>query len=316
MKDPKASLELVKIRDDLVFSVETLKDWVPDVETAFFVGKLYKLNAYEMGTLLYTLFDSNDVVAALTGEGGIHSEELQDYILELGYEFLINAGKITFDTKVAHAEVLPEVWASLELTIAKSIEEVGEELVGVVDALPGKKGQMLFKTLATLNAKRPTIGAHKAQVHHAPQRDNLLIFDVSGSMSEATVETMVKDVVALGYMANAWLAVVSDTCTYWGPGEYNTDVVLAAAEYSGTHYETLAELMQRDWGVVVCIADYDSAAIAKGAIAKCRGHIQQVLDISLVTRPTFLSEVVGQLADEVRPLLVAQHSLTRGYGAW
>jgi hypothetical protein len=30
-----------------------------------------------------------------------------------------------------------------------------------------------------------------------------------------------------------------------------------------------------------------------------------VLDVSLVGRPTFLAECVGQLADEVRPILTA-----------
>ena len=64
--------------------------------------------------------------------------------------------------------------------------------------------------------------------------------------------------------------------------------------------------------MVITIADYDSAAAAKTAIAKCTGHIQQLLDISLVGRPTYLGEVVGQLADEIKPLLVAQGNLTYG----
>ena len=62
--------------------------------------------------------------------------------------------------------------------------------------------------------------------------------------------------------------------------------------------------------MVVCFADYDSSWSSKEAIAQCTGHIDLVLDISLVSRPTYLAEVVGQLADEVRPLLVAAHDLT------
>mgnify|MGYP003694702699 CR=1 FL=1 len=62
---------------------------------------------------------------------------------------------------------------------------------------------------------------------------------------------------------------------------YTVDGVLAEAEYGGTHYETLSKLLDKDWGVVVCIADYDSSLRAKEAIARCRGHIELVLDISL-----------------------------------
>jgi hypothetical protein len=124
-------------------------------------------------------------------------------------------------------------------------------------------------------------------------------------MTSGTVETIIEDVVALSYSADAWLAIVSSSCTYWKPGEYDVQVVLDEAEYMGTHYETLSELLDMDWGVVVTIADYDSSREAMAAIAQCQGHIETVLDISLVRRPTFLSEVVGQLAQETKPLLVA-----------
>ena len=57
---------------------------------------------------------------------------------------------------------------------------------------------------------------------------------------------------------------------------------------------------------MVTIADYDSAMSSYDAIKKtATGKVGTVLDISLVNRPTFLAECVGQLADEVRPLLVA-----------
>ena len=80
--------------------------------------------------------------------------------------------------------------------------------------------------------------------------------------------------------------------------------VLAKAEYWGTHYEQLVPLFEKDWGTVVTIADYDSAPYAKQALSGCVGKVGTVLDISLVNRPTFLAECVGQLADEVKPLLV------------
>ena len=308
------STQLVEVKPGIKFSLATLKKGLPSIETALFFAKLYKLDAVEVSHLLSALFGQHNVVRALTSEGGLHSSELQDYVLELGYEYLLESGEISFGANTAHGEVLPEVWKDLEVTIAASIQEVADKLKDVVGALPGKQGEMVFKSLQMVNAKRPIIGDYKARIHHAPQRENLVILDVSGSMSETTVQTIIEDVVALSYMANAHLAIVSDTSTHWGPGEYSVDAVLKVAEYSGTHYETLAGLLEQDWGVVVTIADYDSSYAAAEAIKECGGHVQQLLDISLVGRPTYLSEVVGQLADEIKPLLVAQGNMTYGYG--
>jgi hypothetical protein len=73
----------------------------------------------------------------------------------------------------------------------------------------------------------------------------------------------------------------------------------------GTHYETLTPLMKRDWGTVITIADYDSSQSAKNHLRdNAFGRIGQVLDLSLVNRPTYLAECVGQFADKVTPLLV------------
>ena len=124
-------------------------------------------------------------------------------------------------------------------------------------------------------------------------------------MSETTVRAIVEDVVALGYKANAHLAIVSETATVWEPGNYGVQDVLKVAEYGGTYYEKLAPLFNKDWGTVITIADYDSSQDAYRYIgANCKGRIGQVLDLSLVNRPTYLAEVVGQLAHSVEPLLV------------
>ena len=304
------SLALIEIKPGLKFSEASLKMILPDVETTLFFAKLYELEPHQLARLLQLVHGTSDVVLALTAEGGEHSTELQDYIVELGYDWLISDGDVTFGTTPPKGEVLPELWASLQVDVAKSIKEVAEKLVDVVGQLPGKEGEMVFKSLMTVNAKRPILGDYRARVHHAPKRPNLVIFDVSGSMTEKTVRTIIEDVVAMSYMADAHLAIVSNTTTHWEPGGYTVDGVLAEAEYGGTHYETLANLLDRDWGVVVCVADYDSSWSAKDAISRCTGQIELVLDISLVTCPTYLSEVVGQLAAEVRPLLVAQHDLT------
>jgi hypothetical protein len=183
----------------------------------------------------------------------------------------------------------------------------------VVGVMPGKAGEMVFESLRTMNARRPVLGDYKARVNHPRHRPNLVILDVSGSVTAETIKVLVGDVVALSWKADASLAIVSNTTTVWEPGEFSEEEVLRAAEYGGTHYETLAGLFDRDWGVVVTIADYDSSASAKTAIAQCRGNIEQVLDISLVSKPTYLAEVVGQLATDVRPLLIASKSVDFTY---
>lgn len=297
-------LQLFTVKPGMKFPVTVLKQLLPTSELALWFGKLYKLDARQLGGLLSVVSD-DDVVSALTKDTGIHSHELQDYVVELGYEWTLESGAVSFEDVPEPAGFLPELWESAQVTIAESIQEVADKIKDVVGAMPGKQGEMVFRSLMTVNAKRPVLGDYKAHIHHGPQLPNLIVFDVSGSMSEHTVETIVADVVNLAYMANAHLAVVSDTATHWGPGEFSVDTVLNVAEYSGTHYEQLAPLFEEDWGVVVTIADYDSSYGAKPAIAAASGSIEQVLDISLVDCPTFLAECVGQLAKEVRPLLVA-----------
>ena len=165
---------------------------------------------------------------------------------------------------------------------------------------------MLFASMAKINRLRPTVGVYGAHIRHAPVPEVLVVLDVSGSMTEETIEAIIGDVVAMSYNANASLAVVSNSAFLWAPGGYSVKAVLAKAEYGGTHYEQLKPLFDQSWGTVITIADYDSSPSAMKTLANCKGHIGQVLDISLVSRTTFLAECVGQLADEVRPLMLAQ----------
>jgi len=296
---------LMEIKPGVVFQRTRLKEMIPDIDTLLFVAQLYKLDEYQRSELVRTVLGHSDVVTALLAEGGEHSSELQDYFLELGYEQLIERGLIDLADIPPKGEILPQVWESLEIQIASSIQEVIDAVGDAVQSMPGKVGQMVFQSLMTVNAKRPVMGDYRAHIKHPPRPDNLVVFDVSGSMGDRTVGLVVNEVVALGYMANAHLAIVSDTPTHWNPGEYSVATVLAEAEYAGTHYETLAPLFERDWGVVVTIADYDSSPAAKAAFKLVTGSVEQVLDISLVSRPTYLSEVIGQIAKDVRPLLVA-----------
>jgi hypothetical protein len=311
--DLASSLDLVEIKPGVKFSVATLRDLLPDAETVLFFGKVYELDYKQLSNVMHLVLTSDLAKELFRGD---HSTDLQGYLLD-GWQDdygdwhdpiipLAKRGQVTLKPEVPTGEILPEVWKSLQVEVAKSIKDVASRLQSVVGLLPGKQGKMVFGSMLKLNAKRPTLGDYKARIHHAPVKENLLILDVSGSMTSDTVQKIVDDVVALSYMANASMAIVSNTCTYWEPGAYDTASVLDAAEYSGTHYETLADLLDRDWGNVITVADYDSSYSAKQHLAGCSGHIDTVLDISLVNKPTFLAECVGQRADRVQPLLIGR----------
>lgn len=313
------ALTLVTIKPGVQFGKAMLKELLPDIETTLFFAKVYDLDAQQLASLLLVVHNT-PLTEALFGGDGEHSHELQDYLLD-GYvdeyghwhDPIIgpaDAGQIELSPVVPAGEILPAVWKDLEVEVASSIKEVAAALQSTVGLLPGKQGSMVFGAMRKINAKRPTIGDYRAKITHAPQKQNLLILDVSGSMSEETVRAIVEDVVALSYMANAHFATVSNQTHYWEPGTYDVDAVLASAAYGGTHYETLDDLIDQDWGVVITIADYDSSPSAKRHLAKCTGHIDQVVDVSLVSQPTFLAECVGQRADKVRPMLIAEHALT------
>lgn len=321
-------LDLVEIKPGVQFSKAVLQDLLPDVETTLFFGKVYELDAQQLGDLLHTVHRST-LTSALFAEGACHSNDLQDYLVGHtehdpacfiheedwhcscggtwvpGIAGQVGDGDVTFDPDVPHGEILPQMWEQLEVVVADSIKVVASKLESVVSLLPGKQGSMVFSSMLKLNKQRPTIGDYRANIQHARQKKNLVILDVSGSMTSSTIHAIIEDVVALSYSADADMAVVSDTTTYWTAGSYGVDDVLRACQFSGTHYETLAPLFDRDWGTVITVADYDSSRSAKEHLARvCVGRIDEVLDISLVGQPTYLAECVGQLADSVRPILI------------
>jgi hypothetical protein len=294
------------------FPTKFLQSALPDVETVLFFAKVYDLDASDVSLVLHKCVPSQ-TVDALTAQAGDHSLSLQDYLVE---EFWDGCDWVYPDLEFMQAlpgtkadvtaEVLPEVWKNLELTIAKSIAEVASTIAGTIEHMPGRTGEMIFRTLAKMNARRPTLGSYEAGFQHQQVKRVLVVFDVSGSVSEPTVRTIVDDVVGLAYEANAALAIVSNSCTWYQAGAFSTDQVLGDAEYMGTHYEQLVPLFDgQDWDAVVSIADYDSSPAAKTALSRCSGKIGQLFDVSLVNRSTYLAECLAPLADEVRPLLIA-----------
>ena len=93
-------------------------------------------------------------------------------------------GTIYLDQQIRFQKpVSPGDTITAEVEVAESIAKVANTLASTLDRLPSKEGQMLFKSMATLNHKRGTIGVHKASIVHQAVPDVLVIHDVSGSMT-------------------------------------------------------------------------------------------------------------------------------------
>ncbi|AYD86158.1 hypothetical protein SEA_BURRO_15 [Microbacterium phage Burro] len=293
-----------------------LKKLLPDVETALFFAKAVKMPWLKTDELIRGLFKSTVLNELRNGQ---HSTELQGYLVEVAppeVQHIVKA--VDYVPAVPHAEILPQMWDAIELTVAGSIAEVVGKLSGVLDSLPGTQGEMTFGHLMQMNRRRPTIGDYKARITHQHGGKNLVVLDDSGSMSEPTIRAIAGDCVALAMKANAGFAMVSNTARYWDPGTFGVDDILGAAQYGGTHYETLAPLFDKNnWDVVVSIADYDSSRSAQQWVREnSSGTIEKLLDLSLVNRPTFLAEVLGQLSKSVEPLLVGNSEYVLGSDRW
>lgn len=302
-------LTLFELSPGKLIAVSALRRLLPDIETTLFFAKVYHLDAYKLGELLSLLW-STTLVQVLTA--GTHSTELQDYLVDVAPDDVY--AEAVWETPdpddAPDGELLPLLWEDAMVTVAKSITEVADKLVGTLHLLPSKEGSMVFQSMRVMNRNRPVIGDYRATIKHQQVPDVAVVLDVSGSMSQSTIEAIIEDVVALSWKANAHLITVSNTARHWDPGTYTVADVLSKAEYGGTHYETLAPLFNRDWGTVITIADYDSSFSAKRWIGdNCTGRISSLFDISLVNQPTYLGECLGQLAAEVRPLLIAKQSL-------
>lgn len=311
-RDLRESTELFEVKQGMLASIASLKQLLPDVETALFFAKVYQLDYVKLSSLLVKLFPKLDVVQALLGEGSSHSSDLQDYIVSTVPDDIIavyGEGHYDDDNPPPDTDLLVAAFESITVEVADSIAKVAEKIGHVLSTMSSKYGSMTFQHMLKLNRQRNSIGTYEPLIKHEQVPDRLVIFDVSGSVSEYTVRRLVDEVVGFAYAINATLAIVSNNTYVWEPGTFTSKDVLAQAEYGGTHYETLVPLLRRDWDTVVTIADYDSSSSAKSAInTKATGHVREVIDISLVNRTTFLAECVGQLASKIRPILIGASS--------
>lgn len=306
----KRSVLLFDLGKGRKVSHEALKSMLGDVEVALFFAKAYKLSFDQLNELLRILFNT-DVMQALLGEGHSHSIELQDYLVDTVPESILDQAGVGYDEdkQPPDTELLAQVWEAATVEIAKAIQDVADKLGDVLESLSTKYGEMHFSHMRKLNIQRQSLSSYGATIQHQRVAPRLVVLDVSGSMSQSTVQRIADEVVGLAYAVDAAMAIVSNDAFFWEAGSFTTDDILQAAQYGGTQYEKLAPIFNRDWETVVTIADYDSTW---GALEYIRdnstGRVGQVLDISLVDRPTFLAECVGMLAQEVKPILIGSSS--------
>ena len=306
MTNTNSSHDLFWLDEKRAVQWAALKKWLPDLKTALFFAKAYKLPVEKLSDLVFTLFNTPLFDELKTG---VHSTDLQDYLVELFPDVIHIQQDVTFSTEeAAPDDAFLQMIEHAAVEIATSIQEVADSLGKVLHGLPGKSGEMVFENLAKLNVQRMSLGKFSAGIRHKPVAKTLVIFDVSGSMTKNTVTKIADAVVSMSYEVNASLAIVSNDTFVWNAGRFSTQEVLRTAQYGGTHYETLCPLLNEDWDVVITIADYDSSLSAKSTLAYCTGSIGQVLDISLVNSPTFLSECVQQLStNPVKHLVQTPH---------
>lgn len=254
-----------------------------------------------------------------------HSSSLQSYVVS--NDFISEPTQMSFilddDDELKEsdrANLLAEILSLASVKVIDKIEDLcrllAHQLVTNAGEAQTRLGFQFIQQYADAHKRvKPTYGLGIQRVVEGGTLDNLVILDVSGSMGTSTVNAITDEVIALAEEADATLAIVSNNCYYWLPGTATASAVRNAAEYRGTHYEELVKLLdEKDWGTVITIADYDSSLSAKQTIAaQVTTRVQQVLDISLVERPTFLSECVGQLClNPVEQVSLAPCDLTKG----
>ena len=112
-----SEFDLFDLGNNKKISVAALKRLLPDIETALFFGKVYKLDAYQLGQLL-KLTHNSSVLDALF-EGG-HSTELQSYLVDVVPDHIDVEPYIGTPEAPKDSEVLAQLFATLAMDSATS----------------------------------------------------------------------------------------------------------------------------------------------------------------------------------------------------
>ena len=224
MTNTNSSHDLFWLDEKRAVQWAALKKWLPDLKTALFFAKAYKLPVEKLSDLVFTLFNTPLFDELKTG---VHSTDLQDYLVELFPDVIHIQEDVTFSTEeAAPDDAFLQLIENAAVEIATSIQEVADSLGKVLHGLPGKSGEMVFENLAKLNVQRMSLGKFSAGIRHKPVAKTLVIFDVSGSMTKNTVTKIADAVVSMSYEVNASLAIVSYDTFVWNAGRFSTQEVL------------------------------------------------------------------------------------------
>ena len=106
---------IVEVKPGLKFPGPTLVSMLPTVKLALLFGKIYKLDASQLGNLFYVLFGDSDVIKQFVAEDSSHSHELQDYVVDVfGDVAVVEDHSIQAEGEADDPQgvLLPELWKS------------------------------------------------------------------------------------------------------------------------------------------------------------------------------------------------------------
>lgn len=284
-------------------------------------GQLYKLDAQQLMALARIVWDEEPFVQMLTE--GDHSYTLQSYIAELDVPLEIDE-TITFSpakTNPKQDSLFAALFEAHQVGITSLVLEISDKFAKFLGAQPGHESKLEVQRLNKVNRRTSLPVSQRARIEYSSLLPNLLIIDVSGSQGVALIESIVDNCIGLAVKYDMHLAIVSHGAEWFVPGTYDRDTVMESKWMNGgTRYASLAEIgvASQQWGTVICVADYDGQQSDRDAWQKAGGSIERVVDISTVTKQTWLSEAVNvQAPGTVQQLVVApvDHAARAAYEA-
>lgn len=303
------------VTDKYVFDLTALEDILTSLEVTLFFAKALELSVNDRSRLIRAIHKTDLIDELLNGE---HSIDLQDYGIDDPDNWVPTdewVDALPVESMVPDSEFLLSIFDDIKVVIASTFVEFTTMLAEVMDAIPSDQAQLMLEDAAKLNYKTNTFGTTQVSVAPIMSLPNALILDDSGSVTRQTFEALVSEYVAVANTHQMHVILVSNTARHFAPEEVSVANLMSVAQFGGTHYEELIRndiLGNMEWGTVITIADYDSSPAAAQVLQNARGRIGLLLDLSLVNRRTYLSEVIGHLADDFKQVLVGAHGYPLG----
>lgn len=275
-------------------------------------GQIYKLNAQQLmhlARIVFNIDDTDDMIGMLTD--GDHSYTLQSYVEELADALNIEE-TITFSeerTVPEYDSLLTQLFEAHQVGITDLVVQISDKFSKFLSAQPGHESKLEVQRLNKVNRRTGMPVSQRARIEYSNLLPNLLIIDVSGSQGRHLIESIVDSCIDLAVKYDMHLAIVSHIAEWYVPGTYDRDTVMnSPCMNGGTRYASMAEIgvASQAWGTVVTMADYDGQQSDRDAWRKAGGSIDKVVDISTVTKQSWLSEAVNvQAPGPVQQLVVA-----------